>query len=47
MPTNKHKPNKILTNEELEQKIIKKYGTIESQPTTLKDKVVKELNKLK
>ena len=39
------KTHKVMTADELRNKIEEKYGKIEAQPTTLKDKLLKELNK--
>jgi len=42
----KYKPNKILTNEELEVKIMGKYNKANPQPQNLKERVEERLNKL-
>ena len=47
MPTSKYKPNKVLSNAELEQKIMSKYTKENPQQQTLKERVVEELNKIK
>lgn len=47
MPTSKYKPNKVLSDAELEQKIISKYTKENPQPQTLKERVQEELNKIK
>lgn len=47
MTTSKYKPNKALSNTELEQKIMSKYTKENPQPQTLKERVEQELNKLK
>lgn len=46
MKTPQRKPNKVLTDEELEQKILNKYNKENPQPTTLKERVNNELDKL-
>lgn len=47
MKVSKYKPNKVLSNAELEQKIISKYTKENPQPQTLKERVEEELNKTK
>lgn len=46
MKTSKFKPNKVLSNQELEQKIMGKYNKDNPQPQDLKEKVEAALNKL-
>lgn len=46
MKTSKFKPNKVLTDAELEQKIMSKYTKDNPEPKTLQERVKVELNKL-
>ncbi len=40
------KPNKVLSNQEFEQKILEKYNKVNPQPKDIKERVQVELNKL-
>lgn len=44
--TPQRKPNKVMSNKELEEKIMSKYTKNNPEPRTLKERVTIELNKL-